>query len=89
MISPEKERVPLGKVAFIHLYFILLSRLYFVLIMCACFQGLKARGNVEEWLGKVEESMVNTLRKLTKYAISDYEEKTREEWVTCHPSQVR
>ncbi|XP_028414460.1 dynein heavy chain 6, axonemal-like [Dendronephthya gigantea] len=63
MISPEKERVPLGK-------------------------GLKARGNVEEWLGKVEESMVATLRKLTKYAIGDYEEKTREEWVTCHASQV-
>lgn len=52
-------------------------------------QGLKARGNVEEWLGKVEESMVATLRKLTKYAIGDYEEKTREEWVTCHASQVR
>ncbi|CAB4045916.1 Dynein heavy chain 6, axonemal, partial [Paramuricea clavata] len=62
MVSPEKEKVPLGK-------------------------GLKARGNVEEWLGKVEESMVATLRKLTKHAIGDYEEKIREEWVTCHASQ--
>ena len=33
--------------------------------------------------------MVATLRKLTKHAIGDYEEKTREEWVKCHASQVR
>ena len=33
--------------------------------------------------------MVATLRKLTKHAIGDYEEKIREEWVTCHASQVR
>jgi hypothetical protein len=33
--------------------------------------------------------MVATLRKLTKHAIGDYEEKAREEWVTCHASQVR
>ncbi len=53
------------------------------------FQGLKARGNVEEWLGKVEDSMVACLRKLTKGSIAEYEMKKREEWVTQHPSQVR
>lgn len=52
-------------------------------------QGLKARGNVEDWLGKVEESMVASLRKLAKASIGDYESRPREEWVTLHPSQVQ
>ncbi|XP_047672459.1 dynein axonemal heavy chain 6 isoform X2 [Tachysurus fulvidraco] len=64
MISPEGEKVPLGK-------------------------GLKARGNVEDWLGKVEESMFTSLRRLSKAAISDYESKKRADWVSAgHPSQV-
>jgi len=49
---------------------------------------LKARGNVEDWLGKVEESMFTSLKKLTKVAIAEYEMKSREEWVTQHASQV-
>ena len=44
MISPEQEKVSLGK-------------------------GLKARGNVEDWLGKVEDAMFSNLRKITKQAI--------------------
>ena len=63
MISPESEKVGLGK-------------------------GLKARGNVEDWLGKVEEAMFANLRRLVKVAMGDYEQKTREEWVLCHVSQV-
>ena len=51
-------------------------------------QGLKARGNVEDWLGKVEDAMFSNLRRLVKYSISDYERKEREEWVLCHASQV-
>ncbi|XP_020606446.1 dynein heavy chain 6, axonemal-like [Orbicella faveolata] len=51
-------------------------------------KGLKARGNVEDWLGKVEESMVSSLRKLAKASIADYESRAREEWVTLHPSQI-
>lgn len=51
-------------------------------------QGLKARGNVEEWLGKVEEAMFSNLRKLTKSAITDYERRPRAEWVVSHCSQV-
>ncbi len=39
MISPEGEKVSLGK-------------------------GLRARGNVEEWLGKVEEAMFTNLKKV-------------------------
>ncbi|XP_066474528.1 dynein axonemal heavy chain 6 [Tiliqua scincoides] len=64
MLSPEGERVGLGK-------------------------GLKARGNVEDWLGKVEEAMFNSLRRLSKAAIADYQTKERVEWVVAgHPSQV-
>lgn len=52
-------------------------------------KGLKARGNVEEWLGKVEEAMFASLRRLSKAAIADYQGKPRPEWVTTgHPSQV-
>uniref|UniRef100_A0A5F8HIF6 Dynein axonemal heavy chain 6 n=1 Tax=Monodelphis domestica TaxID=13616 RepID=A0A5F8HIF6_MONDO len=64
MLSPEGERVGLGK-------------------------GLKARGNVEDWLGKVEEAMFTSLRRLSKAAIADYQSKVRIEWVVAgHPSQV-
>ncbi|XP_074253751.1 dynein axonemal heavy chain 6 isoform X3 [Saimiri boliviensis] len=64
MLSPEGERVSLGK-------------------------GLKARGNVEEWLGKVEEAMFTSLRRLCKAAIADYQGKLRTDWVIAgHPSQV-
>ena len=51
-------------------------------------KGLKARGNVEDWLGKVEDAMFSNLRKLTKSSIADYERKSREEWILCHCSQV-
>uniref|UniRef100_A0A8C5NZ98 Dynein, axonemal, heavy chain 6 n=1 Tax=Jaculus jaculus TaxID=51337 RepID=A0A8C5NZ98_JACJA len=52
-------------------------------------KGLKARGNVEEWLGKVEEAMFTSLRRLCKAAIADYQGKPRAEWVIAgHPSQV-
>ncbi|XP_059155726.1 dynein axonemal heavy chain 6-like isoform X2 [Physella acuta] len=51
-------------------------------------KGLKARGNVEDWLGKVEEAMFSSLRRLSKAAIGDYERRPREEWVVAHCSQV-
>ncbi|XP_067106416.1 dynein axonemal heavy chain 6 [Osmerus mordax] len=52
-------------------------------------KGLKARGNVEDWLGKVEEAMFSSLRRLSKASIADYQSRTREEWVVAgHPSQV-
>ncbi|XP_044910412.1 dynein axonemal heavy chain 6 isoform X7 [Felis catus] len=52
-------------------------------------KGLKARGNVEDWLGKVEEAMFTSLRRLCKAAIADYQGKPRTDWVIAgHPSQV-
>ena len=43
---------------------------------------------MEEWLGKVEEAMFASLRRLCKAAIGDYERRSREEWVVSHSSQV-
>nr|XP_034190797.1 dynein heavy chain 6, axonemal [Osmia lignaria] len=63
MISPEGERVPLGK-------------------------GLRARGNVEHWLARVEEAMFSTLRKRMKEGIKDLATKGREEFLYMHPSQI-
>ena len=51
-------------------------------------QLVKARGNVENWLGLVEESMMFSLKKLTKASIVDFETKPRHEWATQHASQV-
>nr|XP_019939373.1 PREDICTED: dynein heavy chain 6, axonemal [Paralichthys olivaceus] len=52
-------------------------------------KGLKALGNVEDWLCDVEEAMFSSLRHLSKAAIADYQIKSREEWVVAgHPSQV-
>ncbi|ERL87542.1 hypothetical protein D910_04933 [Dendroctonus ponderosae] len=51
-------------------------------------KGLKARGNVEDWLGKVEESMFLSLKKCMKVSISHYMQKPRTEWVVCHANQI-
>ena len=63
---------------------------YFVFLWAvSLFQKLTlARGNVEDWLGKVEEAMVVNLRKMSKFAISDFQQKKREDWCVIHPSQV-
>uniref|UniRef100_A0A7N8YMF0 Dynein, axonemal, heavy chain 6 n=1 Tax=Mastacembelus armatus TaxID=205130 RepID=A0A7N8YMF0_9TELE len=53
-------------------------------------KGLKAQGNVEDWLCKVEEAMFFSLQRLSKAAIVDYQVKSREEWVVAgHPSQTK
>ncbi|KAJ3068699.1 Dynein heavy chain 6, axonemal [Podochytrium sp. JEL0797] len=49
---------------------------------------IKARGNVEAWLSSVEEGMVLVLKKLTKVALMDYDNKKRTDWVREHAGQV-
>ena len=49
---------------------------------------MKARGNVENWLGLVEESMMVSLKKLTKIGLADFDVRPRHEWATKHASQV-
>ncbi|GFS25719.1 dynein heavy chain 6, axonemal [Elysia marginata] len=51
-------------------------------------KGLKARGNVEDWLGKVEEAMFASIRKLCKKAIKDFETTELVPWITANASQV-
>ncbi|XP_012153033.2 dynein heavy chain at 16F [Megachile rotundata] len=63
MLSPEGERVPLGK-------------------------GLRARGNVENWLGRVEEAMFSSLRSRMKEGIKDFAAKGRGLFIYMHPSQI-
>lgn len=51
-------------------------------------KGLKARGNVEDWLGKVEEAMFTQLRRKMKQAIKDFNDQPREVWLQTHANQV-
>ncbi|KAK9722971.1 AAA+ lid domain [Popillia japonica] len=51
-------------------------------------KGLKARGNVEDWLSKVEEAMFASLRRIMKGSIADYMQRPRKEWVLDHPNQI-
>ncbi|XP_047524724.1 dynein axonemal heavy chain 6 [Pieris napi] len=51
-------------------------------------KGLKARGNVEDWLGKVEEAMFASVKRCMKVALKDYQMRPRVEWVALHPNQV-
>ena len=50
--------------------------------------GVKARGNVESWLGEVERAMADSLRRLSKHAVQDYNERLRKNWVLMHAAQV-
>lgn len=49
---------------------------------------IKARGNVESWLGTVEEGMVSALKRLIKSSIADFEDAKRSDWVREHVGQV-
>nr|KAI8726196.1 hypothetical protein BgiMline_034663 [Biomphalaria glabrata] len=51
-------------------------------------KGLKARGNVEDWLGKVEEAMFASIRQLCKKSIKDYETMSFLSWIMSNASQV-
>ena len=51
-------------------------------------KNLKARGNVEFWLGAVEDHMFKSLRELTKVAVQEYEEQERIHWIKTHATQV-
>lgn len=53
------------------------------------YQGLKARGNVEDWLGKVEEAMFASVKRCMKASLKDYVTRPRVEWVKLHANQVR
>ncbi|RVE44268.1 hypothetical protein evm_011063 [Chilo suppressalis] len=51
-------------------------------------KGLKARGNVEDWLGKVEEAMFASVKRCMKHALKDYLSRPRVDWVQLHANQI-
>lgn len=51
-------------------------------------KNLKARGNVEDWLKALEVSMKQSIFKLMKAGLLDYDTKTRADWVCDHLGQV-
>jgi dynein heavy chain len=51
-------------------------------------KAIKARGNVETWLSQIEESMFNTVRKATKFGLSEFEERSRTRWLLEHSGQT-
>eukprot|EP00644_Phytophthora_capsici_P004659 jgi/Phyca11/7444/fgenesh1_pm.PHYCAscaffold_19_\ len=51
-------------------------------------KNLKARGNVEDWLKALEGSMKQSIYKLMKAGLVDYDSKARSAWVCDHPGQV-
>lgn len=49
---------------------------------------MKARGNVEDWLRKVEDSMFLSLKKNMKFSIADHMEKDINDWLPIYPNQI-
>ena len=56
--------------------------------LCTLLQIVKARGNVEDWLCKLDEAISSSLRKIMKSALADYFSNTMERWILSYPSQV-
>lgn len=51
-------------------------------------KGVVTRGNVEDWLGRVEEGMFKTLQKIMGNALKDHQTMKREDWLQKFPSQI-
>ena len=51
-------------------------------------KNLKARGNVESWLGAVEDAMFRSIRELIKVAVGEFEEEERIPWIKGHAAQI-
>lgn len=51
-------------------------------------RGLKARGPVEDWLGKVEDGMIVALKRCMKRAYQSYPTMDRTDWLCDQPYQI-
>ena len=51
-------------------------------------KNLKARGNVEQWLTAVEQSMQQSLKRLAKVGFQNYPVIARRDWVLQQPAQL-
>mmetsp|Transcript_20685 Transcript_20685/g.31665 ORF Transcript_20685/g.31665 Transcript_20685/m.31665 type:complete len:211 (+) Transcript_20685:86-718(+) len=48
----------------------------------------KARGQIEQWLEHLQQSMIENLRHLMKQAVADYSQQDRKVFVTSHFGQI-
>jgi hypothetical protein len=48
----------------------------------------QARGNVEDWLMTVQKMMIESLQKLMKQAVLDYDDQDRKDFVLTHKGQI-
>lgn len=51
-------------------------------------RGLKARGSVEDWLGKMEDAMFAALKRCMKSAYQKYKTMDKIDWIQENPNQV-
>jgi dynein heavy chain len=51
-------------------------------------KNLKARGNVEEWLGNLDISMQKSIKREMKNGYIKFATKARKSWVLKHPAQI-
>ena len=56
--------------------------------LVAVIKPVKARGPVEKWLVEAELVMVQTLRRLAKVCVDDFEARDRTEWIFEHAVQL-
>ncbi len=49
---------------------------------------VQARGNVEEWLIKVEETMLSSIKDCIEKCMQDYQKRERTKWVISWPGQA-
>ncbi|XP_043531479.1 dynein axonemal heavy chain 6-like [Chiloscyllium plagiosum] len=51
-------------------------------------RNVRIRGPIEQWLGNVESSMFESVKKHLRMGIQDWKITQFKEWVLCHPGQV-
>ncbi|XP_056424426.1 dynein axonemal heavy chain 14 isoform X2 [Hyla sarda] len=51
-------------------------------------KNVRIRGSVEQWLGNVETSMYDVLKKLVRVGVLDWGQSDFKKWVLTHPGQV-
>ncbi|XP_069810836.1 dynein axonemal heavy chain 14 isoform X3 [Dendropsophus ebraccatus] len=51
-------------------------------------KNVRVRGSVEQWLGNVETSMYDVVKKLVRAGVLDWGQSDFKKWVLAHPGQV-
>ncbi|XP_075719503.1 dynein axonemal heavy chain 14 isoform X3 [Rhinoderma darwinii] len=51
-------------------------------------KNVRVRGSVEQWLGNVETSMYDVVKKLVRAGVLDWDQSELKTWILTHPGQV-